>query len=344
MQTVSDFRSDTVTRPTEKMRRAMAEAVVGDDVLGDDPTVQKLEALAAETMGKEAALFCPSGTMANSIAVKMWTNILEEVIVEERSHIYNMESTHMTFISGVTPRPVRSVRGVMDPADVLKAVRKPNVHTPRTSLICLENTHNFWSGAVVPLDNFKALRKIADEHGLRVHLDGARIFNAGHASGVPVRAYAALVDSLMFCLSKGLSAPVGSMLVADRERIDFARRIRKALGGGMRQVGVLAAPGLVALTEMPPKLKEDNARARRLAAAVAGLPGIVLDPDNVQTNIIFMDFDHPRLSVTAFLGKLREKGVLALSLPGGIRFVTHKDVGDEDVDRAVTAFREILAG
>ena len=203
----SDFRSDTVTRPTEKMRKAMAEAVVGDDVLGDDPTVQKLEALAAETMGKEAALFCPSGTMANSIAVKMWTNILEEVIVEERSHIYNMESTHMTFVSGVTPRPVPSARGVMDPEDIRKAVRKPNVHTPRTSLICLENTHNFWSGAVLPLDNFKAIRKVADENGLRVHLDGARIFNASHASGVPVIAYAALVDSLMFCRPRDSRPP-----------------------------------------------------------------------------------------------------------------------------------------
>ena len=178
--TYSDFRSDTVTKPTDKMRKAMAEAVVGDDVLGDDPTVQKLEALAAEVMGKEAGLFCPSGTMGNSIAVKIWTNALEEVIVEERSHIYNMESTHMTFISGVTPRPVRSERGAMDPDEVRKNVRKPNVHTPRTSLICLENTHNNWGGAVVPLETFKAMRRVADENGLKIHLDGARIFNAGH--------------------------------------------------------------------------------------------------------------------------------------------------------------------
>ena len=344
MTAYSDFRSDTVTRPTEKMRQAMAEAVVGDDVLGDDPTVQKLEALAAETMGKEAALFCPSGTMANSIAVKMWTGALEEVIVEERSHIYNMESTHMTFISGVTPRPVRSNRGIMDPEDVRAAIRKPNVHTPRTSLICLENTNNSWSGAVVPLENFQAVRKVADANGLKIHLDGARIFNASHASGVPVKEYANYVDSMMFCLSKGLSAPAGSMLVADRERIDYGRRIRKALGGGMRQVGVLAAPGLVALTEMPPQLKEDNARAGRLAHAIHGLPGIVIDPALVQTNIVFFDFKHPRLAIPEFLAKLKEKGVLALSLPRGIRFVTHKDVGDADVDRAVAAFREILGG
>lgn len=344
MMTYSDFRSDTVTRPTEKMRKAMAEAVVGDDVLGDDPTVQKLEALAAETMGKEAGLYCPSGTMGNSIAVKMWTNILEEAIVEEKSHIYNMESTHMTFISGVTPRPVRSERGAMDPKDVLSNIRKPNVHTPRTSLICLENTHNNWGGAVLPLENFKAIRKIADENGLRVHLDGARIFNASQASGVPVKDYAKCVDSVMFCLSKGLSAPVGSMLVADKERIDFGRRLRKALGGGMRQVGVLAAPGIIALTEMVGRLKDDHARAKKLAEGIRGLPGIKINPDSVQTNIIIFAFDHPAISVSAMLEKMRDKGILALAVSGGIRMVTHKDVGDEDVDRAIRAFRQILAG
>ncbi|MCJ7486344.1 MAG: aminotransferase class I/II-fold pyridoxal phosphate-dependent enzyme [Candidatus Aminicenantes bacterium] len=343
MITYSDFRSDTVTRPTEKMRKAMAEAVVGDDVLGDDPTVQKLELLAAETMGKEAALFCPSGTMANAIAVKMWTGALEEVIVEERSHIYNMESTHMTFISGVTPRPVRSERGAMDPRDVAAAVRKPNVHTPRTSLICLENTHNNWGGAVLPLDNFKAIRKIADENGLRVHLDGARIFNASQASGVPVKEYAGQVDSLMFCLSKGLSAPAGSMLVANRERIEFGRRLRKALGGGMRQVGVLAAPGIIALTEMVDRLKDDHARAKKLARGIAGLPGVKLAPESVETDILIFGFEHPTITVPAMLGKMKEKGILALAVSGGIRMVTHKDVGDEDVDRAVKAFREILA-
>lgn len=342
MTTFSDFRSDTVTRPTEKMRQAMAEAAVGDDVLGDDPTVRKLEALAAETMGKEAALFCPSGTMANSIAIKMWTNALEEVIVEERSHIYNLESTHMTFVSGVTPRPVRSVRGVMDPDDVLANVRKPNVHTPRTSLICLENTHNVWGGAVVPLANFKAIRRVADDHGLRVHLDGARIFNASQASGVPALEYARYVDSLMFCLSKGLSAPAGSMLVADRERIEYARRLRKVLGGGMRQVGVLAAPGIIALTEMVDRLAEDHVRAKELARGIAGLPGIRLDPETVETDIIIFGFEHPDLSIPDMLGKLRDRGVLALSVGGGIRMVTHKDVGDEDVDRAIRAYREIL--
>ncbi|HUT08604.1 MAG TPA: GntG family PLP-dependent aldolase [Candidatus Latescibacteria bacterium] len=342
MITYSDFRSDTVTRPTEKMREAMAAAVVGDDVLGDDPTVQKLEGLAAEIMGKEAALFCPSGTMANSIAVKMWTGALEEVIVEERSHIYNMESTHMTFISGVTPRPVRSERGAMDPRDVVAAVRKPNVHTPQTTLVCLENTHNNWGGAVIPLENFKAIRKVADEHGLKVHLDGARIFNASVASGVPVKEFANDVDSLQFCLSKGLAAPVGSMLVANRERIEFGRRLRKALGGGMRQVGVLAAPGIIALTEMVERLKDDHTRAKTLAKGISGLPGIKIDPATVETDIIIFGFEHPTITVPAMLEKMKEKGILALAVSGGIRMVTHKDVGDEDVDRAIKAFREIL--
>ena len=340
--TYSDFRSDTVTKPTDKMRRAMAEAVVGDDVLGDDPTVQKLERLAAETMGKEAALFCPSGTMANSIAVKMWTNVLEEVIVEERSHIYNMESTHMTFISGVTPRPVRSARGAMDPKDIVANIRKPNVHTPQTTLICLENTHNNWGGAVIPLENFKAVRKIADDNGLKVHLDGARIFNASVASGVPVSEFADQVDSVQFCLSKGLSAPVGSMLAAGRERIEFGRRLRKALGGGMRQVGVLAAPGIIALTEMVDRLKDDHARAKKLAHGISGLPGVKIDPHSVETDILIFGFDHPAISVSAMLEKMKERGILALAVSGGIRMVTHKDVGDQDVERAIKAFREIL--
>jgi threonine aldolase len=342
MSRISDFRSDTVTRPTPKMRQAMAEAVVGDDVLGDDPTVLKLEALAAETMGKEAGLYCPSGTMGNSIAVKGWTQELQEVIVEARSHIYNLESTHMTFISRVTPRPLPSIRGAMDPAVIGANIKIPNVHTPRTTLICVENTHNNHSGAVLPLDNLKSVRKIADAYGLKVHMDGARIFNASAASGVPVKDYASQVDSVMFCLSKGLSAPAGSMLVGPKDFVDYGRRLRKALGGGMRQVGVLAAPGIIALTEMPARLKEDHVRARRLAEGIAGLPGIVLEPAKIETNIVILDFDHPRLTIPQFLGELKARGIWALSVGGGVRLVTHKDVDDEDVDAAVRTFREIL--
>jgi threonine aldolase len=341
---ISDFRSDTVTKPTPAMRRAMAEAEVGDDVIGVDPTVQRLEVLAAGIMGKEAGLFCPSGTMGNAIAVKAWTRELQEVIVEARSHIYNLESTQMTFISRVTPRPLPSRRGAMDPAEVERAVRKPNVHTPQTSLICAENTHNNWGGAVLPLDNLKGLRAVADRHGLKVHIDGARIFNASAASGVPVLEYARQADSVMFCLSKGLSAPIGSMLVGPRDFIDYGRRLRKVLGGGMRQVGVIAAAGLLALTEMVDRLADDHARARRLAEAIAALPGIAVDPAEVETNIIIFGFEHPRLDVAGLLGELGKRGIWALAAPSGagIRMVTHKDVADADVDRAIAAFREIL--
>lgn len=343
MAEFSDFRSDTVTRPTKNMRKAMAEAVVGDDVLGDDPTVNKLESMVAKIMGKEAALYVPSGTMANSITVKVWTNELDEVIVEAKSHIYNMESTHMTFIARVTPRPIHSDRGAMDPEEVERNIRKPSVHIPRTSLICIENTHNAWSGAVVPIENIRAIRKIADEHGIRLHIDGARIFNASHASGIPVKEYAALADSLMFCLSKGLSAPVGSVMVGPQDFIDYARRVRKVLGGGMRQVGILAAAGIVALEEMVDRLKEDHERAKQLAFAIAGLPGIALNPEDIQTNIIIFDFNHPRLSTPEFLSKLKEEGILALASTGPIRFVAHKDIGDEDIDRAISVFSKILA-
>ncbi|MDH4272707.1 MAG: aminotransferase class I/II-fold pyridoxal phosphate-dependent enzyme [Candidatus Aminicenantes bacterium] len=343
MSEISDFRSDTVTRPTESMRRAMAEAVVGDDVLGDDPTVQQLEALAAGVMGKEAALFVPSGTMGNSIAAKVWTRELEEVIVEARSHIYNMESTHLTFISRVTPRPLPSRRGTMDPDEVEANIKKPSVHIPRTSLVCVENSHNNWSGAVVPLENLRKLRAVADRHQLRIHLDGARIFNASAASGVPVKEYVALVDSVMFCLSKGLSAPVGSMLAGPHDFIDQARRVRKALGGGMRQAGVLAAPGIIALTEMTGRLGEDHIRAKKLAAAIHTLPGVKLDPDEIETNIVIFGFSHPRLSGSEFLAELGKRRVLALATSAGIRFVTHKDIDDGDVGRAIVAFKELLS-
>jgi threonine aldolase len=315
---------------------------VGDDVFGDDPTVKKLEELGAEKIGKEASLFVPSGTMGNSIAVKVWTKELEEIIVEERSHIYNMESTHIAFISRVIPRPLPSRRGAMDPELVEKAIRKPALHIPGTSLICIENTHNYWGGAVVPIDNFRAMREIADKHGLKIHLDGARIFNASISSGVPVKEYTKYVDSVMFCLSKGLSAPIGSLLAGSKEFIEKARRIRKLLGGGMRQVGVIAAAGIISLTEMIDRLAEDHNRAKRLAEGICNLPGIELDPKDVETNIIFLKFNHPRISIQEFLNKLKEKGILALGLAGRIRLVTHKDINDEDVEKTIKAFKEIL--
>ena len=342
MDKISDFRSDTTTHPTPKMRKAMAEAVVGDDVIGFDPTVEKLENMAAEIMGKEAGLFVPSGTMGNSIAVKVWTKELEEVIVEERSHILNMESTIITFISRALPRALPSNRGAMDPDLVESNIRKPTVADPRTSLICVENTHNHHSGAVVPIDNLREIRKVADRHDVKIHFDGARVFNASVASGIPVKEYAKIGDSIQFCLSKGLSAPVGSVLAGSKDFIAQARRIRKALGGGMRQVGVLAAPGIIALTEMTDRLKEDHARAKKLALAIADLPGIELNPDYVETNIIIFGFNHPKLSRQDLLEKLKENGCLASNPKYGIRLITHNDINDDDVDRLISVLKKIL--
>jgi threonine aldolase len=343
MHKISDFRSDTVTRPTERMRRAMAEAIVGDDVLGDDPTVQELESMAAALMKKEAALYVPSGTMGNSIAVNVWTRELDEVIVEAKAHIYNMESTSITFISRINPRPLQSNRGAMDPAELERNIKKPSVHLPRTSLICVENTHNGWGGAVVPMENLKAIREVAVRNDVKIHYDGARVFNASQATGIPVHEYAAIGDSIMFCLSKGLSAPVGSVIAGPQTFIDQARRVRKALGGGMRQVGILAAAGIVALNEMVPRLGEDHERAKKLAMGIHELPGIGLDPELVETDIIIFKFDHPKFSVDEFITKLKERDVLALATPAkDVRFVTHKDIDDEDVERAIAAMREIL--
>ncbi len=343
MARVADFRSDTVTRPTPAMRRAMAEAQVGDDVLGDDPTVQELERQAADRLGKEAALFVPSGTMGNAIAVKVWTQEGDEVIVEERSHIYNLEVGHLAVVSRVIPRPLPSHRGAMDPDFVERHIRKRALHIAGTRLIALENTHNLWGGAVVPLANFQALREMADRHGLRIHLDGARIFNAQVASGVPAREFARYVDSVMFCFSKGLAAPVGSVLVGPREFIDEARRVRKLLGGGMRQAGVLAAAALVALNEMVDRLAEDHARARRLAEGLAHIPGIRIDVAGVETNMVYFEVDHPHKTAQDLVHYMAERGVLALVSPtGAIRMVTHHDIHDTDVDRALEVIRSFF--
>lgn len=345
MSRVSDFRSDTVTKPTPEMRKAMAEAVVGDDVLGDDPTVKELERKASEILRKEAALYVPSGTMGNAIAVKVWTREGDEVILEEKSHIYNMEVAHLSMISRVLPRPLPSNRGAMDPELVEKSIRKRSLHIPGTSLICIENTHNMWSGAVVPIENFKALREVANRHGVRIHLDGARIFNAQIASGVPAYEYAKYADSVMFCFSKGLGAPIGSILVGSAEFIEEARRVRKLLGGGMRQVGVIASAALVALNTMIDRLADDHKRAKLLAQSLAEIPGININPDTVETNIIYFKVgEQTGFTAPELVGKLKRKGVLCLAPSvDTIRMVTHKDIDDEDIDHAIEAFRAILS-
>lgn len=341
---ISDFRSDTVTKPTAEMREAMENAEVGDDVLGDDPTVKKLEEIAARKVEKEAALFVPSGTMGNAIAVKVWTTEGEEVIVEEKSHIYNYESGHLAFISRVIPRPLSSNRGVYDLERLKAAVNKrKDYHLPQPTLITLENTHNFWGGAVIPLEHFKEVREIADSKGLKVHLDGARIFNASISSGVPAFEFAKYVDSIMFCLSKGLGAPIGSMLAGPADFIEKARHVRKMLGGGMRQVGVIAAAGIIALEKMVDRLADDHKRAKTLAYALSEMPGIEIDPENIETNIIFFKVKRDDLTAPELIEKLKQRGVLALSLSSeDIRMVTHKDVDDSDVKHAIEAFKEIL--
>ncbi len=340
---VSDFRSDTVTRPSPAMREAMARAEVGDDVFEDDPTVQALEARAAERFGKEAGLFVPSGTMANLIALMVHARPGEEVLVEERSHTYNNEVGGAAAVAHVLTRTLPSARGLLDPAVVARACRPGNLHNPRTALLVVENTHNFWGGAVVPLACLEALREVTRAAGVALHVDGARIFNACVATGTAPDAWGGLCDTLTFCLSKGLGAPAGSVLVGPRAWIDLARRARKMLGGGMRQVGVLAAPGLVALDEGPRRLAEDHARARALAVGLAGVRGAVVDVDACETNILFVRTARGAASYGPIVDGLRARGVLAVALGElGIRFVTHKDVDDDDVERALAALRELL--
>jgi threonine aldolase len=344
MQRVSDFRSDTVTRPTAKMRRAMAEAAVGDDVLGDDPTVKRLEAMAAAVLGMEAALFVPSGTMGNEIAIKVWTNPGDEIIVESRSHIYLYEAAGPALISGVQVCPIDTESGAIPVDTIRRSIRdSSDIHCPRTRLFCIENTHNMHGGRILPIDYLRGLRELSLERRIPIHLDGARIFNASAATGISPAEYASFADSVMFCLSKGLGAPIGSMLVGSSDFIEKARRVRKVLGGGMRQVGVIAAPAIIALEEMRDRLHVDNENAKRLADGIGDLPGVALDPEIIETNIVFARFELPAPSAAEVVRQLERRGVLCIPLgPGVIRFVTHYDVDETDVERLVDAMRDAL--
>lgn len=337
-----DLRSDTVTKPTPEMRKAMAEAEVGDDVYGEDPTVNKLEQLAAEMFGKESALFVASGTMGNQVSIMAHTQRGDEVILEADSHIFWYEAGAMSVLSGVMPHPIKGKNGAMDPNDVRKAIRSKDIHFPRTSLITIENTHNRSGGRVVPLENFKAIYEIAKEHGINVHVDGARIFNASIASNVPVKEYAKYADSLMFCLSKGLCAPVGSIVVGSRQFIEKARKARKILGGGMRQAGVLAAAGIIALTRMVDRLKEDHENAKFLAMKLREI-GYSVNVEDVETNMVILKTDNLKVNAHQFLSAMREKGVLAVAFSDtSIRLVTHNDVSRENIEEALNAFEELF--
>lgn len=346
--TFIDLRSDTVTRPTPAMRRAMAEAEVGDDVYGEDPTVNRLQERAAELFEKEAALFVPTGSMGNQIAVKLHTRPGTEVVIEERGHIYNYEMAAMSAVSGALARPVRSVDGSgilkwEEIEAVVHAAAAP-YYVARTGLVALENSHNLAGGAVLTRERTEEICDSAHALGISVHLDGARIFNAAVARGETVAALARPADSVMFCLSKGLGAPVGSMLLGARDFIAEARRWRKLLGGGMRQAGVLAAAGLVALEESPPRLAEDHANARRLAEGVAELPGVKIDPERVQTNIVIFDVAATGLAADEICARLRDAhGVLASGFGNSIRMVTHYDVSRGDIERALEGLKEVVS-
>jgi threonine aldolase len=338
-----DLRSDTVTKPTPEMRRAMAEAEVGDDVFGEDPTVARLETLSAERLGKEAGLFVASGTQGNQVSLLAHTQRGDEIILDENSHIFNYEVAALAVLSAVQARTLRGRHGILDPAEVREAIRPPNIHHPKDTLICLESTHNRGGGTVYPLDTLREIRRIATEHGLAVHLDGARLFNACVATGSPVRDVAAQADSVTFCLSKGLGAPVGSVVTGTRTFIDRARRARKMLGGGMRQAGVIAAAGIVALETMVDRLREDHENARTLAEGLAKLPGIQIDLGLVQTNIVIFDVARTDVDAPGLILKLHEQGIKAFNLnQQRIRMVTHKDVDRAGILRTLDVLRALL--
>ncbi|HEX4960012.1 MAG TPA: GntG family PLP-dependent aldolase [Thermoanaerobaculia bacterium] len=337
-----DLRSDTVTRPDEEMRRAMAEAEVGDDVFAEDPTVQRLEEEAAAAVGMEAALFVPSGTMGNQVALHLHGRPGGEVICDSMCHIVNYEIGAMAAVSGLLPRVLVSPGGLLDPAAVEAAIAPDLSYRAPTVLIEVENSHNMAGGTVYDRPHLESILKVARRHGLPVHLDGARIFNAALALGTTVPALAAGFDSLMYCLSKGLGAPVGSLICGRRDFVAKARRVRKMLGGGMRQVGVLAAAGLVALRKGPARLPEDHENASRLARALAGMEGIELDLATVRTNIVIFRLapGFCEGSSATFLARLKEAGVLgSLVSRDQVRLVTHRDVNRGQIDQAITAVR-----
>jgi len=339
-----DLRSDTLTQPTPEMREAMARAEVGDDVWGEDPTVQRLEALSAERLGKAAGLFVTSGTQGNLISVLTHTRPGQEVVVDYDSHVFNNEVAGAPIIGQVQMRPTKTERGFLTPEQVRDAIRPANIHVPPTGLVCIENTHNRHGGTCCTPEETAAVAAVAHEAGVPVHLDGARLFNAAVALGRPAADFARPVDSVTFCVSKGLSAPVGSVICGSAELIERARRWRKLLGGGMRQVGVLAAAGIVALERMVERLAEDHANARRLGEGLAKLPGLRVDLASVQTNIVILRVERGAAATAELVAGCAARKVKVHAMgPAAMRCVTHKDVDAEDISRALQAFRELTS-
>lgn len=340
-----DLRSDTVTKPTAAMMRAMTEAPLGDDVYQEDPTVNRLEERAAAVLGKEAALFVPTGTMGNTIAMKLHTEHGQEVLCETRSHVFNYELAMMAWFCGCLARPVKAEDGVLTWDHLRGSVKPLGPHAAPTGMVSIENTHNMAGGVVTPVDVIDGICEGAHALGLPVHIDGARIFHAAEYLGCDVARIAAKADTVMFCLSKGLCAPVGSMLVGTQKAMDKARLYRKRLGGGMRQAGVLAAAGLLALEEMPKRLGEDHANARLLAEGLAKIGGIGVEPARVQTNIVIFDLSARGVTGAECSRRLAEAGVRANAVAEyAVRMVTHHDVSRADCEAAVGAVAEALRG
>jgi threonine aldolase len=343
MERIVDLRSDTVTQPTEAMREAMYRAKVGDDVYGEDPTVNELEEYTAALLGKEAGLFVTSGTMGNLVALLTHLKKGDEVLLGAESHIYYYEVGGVSALVGALPCLLPHRDGKILPEDIRAALRPKSMHFPNPTLLCLENTHNRGGGTVTTVEEMEAAVECAKEHGLMTHLDGARIFNAAVALGVEAKEIAKHVDSVQLCLSKGLAAPVGSVLVGSRQFIARARKWRKMVGGGMRQAGVMAAAGLVALQTMIERLKEDHGLAKKLAEGLAKLPGVSINPDSVQTNIVVVEIDGKSLGAEAFVQQCAARGIkMNLVSDNMVRLVTHKDVNEQDIDYALEIFAQVL--
>lgn len=340
-----DLRSDTVTLPTPAMREAMATAEVGDDVMGEDPTVNRLEAMAAERVGVEAALFVASGTMGNLAALLTHCGRGDEVIVGDRAHVFLFEAGGASALGGIHSRQVPNLPdGTLDLAQVEAAIRPDNPHFPRSRLICLENTHNRCGGACLTPDYMSQARNLAEEYGLGIHLDGARLFNAAIALGVDARELTRHADSVSFCLSKGLSAPVGSLVCGSADFIHEARRARKVLGGGMRQGGVIAAAGVVALEQMVDRLADDHVNARRLAEGLADIPGIALDPSRVQTNMVFFDLEEGAPDAAEFCERIAAQNVkMGPTAARRIRAVTHHEIEADHIEQALGVVAQVMA-
>jgi len=343
MDYIVDLRSDTVTKPSKQMRQAMADAKVGDDVFRDDPTVNSLQDKVADLLGKETSLFVPSGTMANLIAILTHTQPGDEVIMETESHTFNYEVGGAAALAGVQINSLIGDRGILEKEQVEHAIRMDNVHIPQTKLICLENSHNRGSGAIYPLKKIQAISELAKERKLKMHLDGARLFNASVASGIEVREYAKYFDSLMFCFSKGLGAPVGSILAGSKEFIDKAHRYRKMLGGGMRQVGILAAAALYALENNIERLAEDHLHAKKIANALAKIERFQINANHVETNIVVFDVKNSGLTVDEVVEKMAEKGILLVPFGATlVRAVTSLQVTREDIEKTIQIFHELF--